>query len=176
MQEEASLAMNHAFGPSFRGPSAGPNWAHPGFYGGFFNPATSSPYPPYPMLQGGGYGGPPFAPWYGAFPASNPWTNFAMALPEADDEIKDFVEQSLDNDLEIPAQADIHVDVHDGVVTLTGTVPNKRVKHAAGDDAWWLPPVLDVHNELNVQRSRPKTGTGPATGTASRRRTQSTGQ
>ncbi|HEY8477426.1 MAG TPA: BON domain-containing protein, partial [Chloroflexota bacterium] len=42
------------------------------------------------------------------------------------------------------------VEVDSGVVTLTGTVPNKRVKAAAGDDAWWVPGVVDVRNELQV--------------------------
>ena len=42
----------------------------------------------------------------------------------------------------------VDVTVHDGVVTLTGTVPSLMEKRAAGDDAWDTPGVVDVHNDL----------------------------
>ena len=71
-----------------------------------------------------------------------------------DEQIRDMVYESLDADPIIPYDADISVDVHNGVVTLTGTVPNKRIKHAAGDDAWWIPPVVDVENDLEIARAR----------------------
>ncbi|HUX86982.1 MAG TPA: BON domain-containing protein, partial [Chloroflexota bacterium] len=116
------MAMNYAFGPSVRGPSAVPNWAYPEFYNGFLNPYTSYPSPPYPMPQSGGYAGAPFAPWYGTFPTSNAWTNFSTVVPETDDEIKYFVAQAIDNDPEVPGKAVINVDVQNGIVTLTGTV------------------------------------------------------
>jgi hypothetical protein len=56
----------------------------------------------------------------------------------------------------IPANVEINVDSDAGVVTLTGTVPTKQVKHAAGDDAWWIPGVDDVHNDIQVQVRRPR--------------------
>ena len=68
----------------------------------------------------------------------------------SDEEIKDMVLTSLDADPRIPFDSDISVDVTGGIVTLTGTVPNKRIKHAAGDDAWWIPDVVDVNNELEI--------------------------
>ena len=68
----------------------------------------------------------------------------------SDDDIKDMVLTSFDADPRIPYDSDITVDVTGGIVTLTGTVPNKRIKHAAGDDAWWIPDVVDVNNELEV--------------------------
>ena len=58
---------------------------------------------------------------------------------------------SLDADPLIPSDVDVNVDVNAGVVTLTGTVPTKRMKHAAGDDAWWIPNVVDVNNMLKVE-------------------------
>ena len=81
----------------------------------------------------------------------------ATGLP-TDEEITEMVYDAIDADPLIPYDADINVAVDAGVVTLTGTVPNKRVKHAAGDDAWWVPGVVDVNNELEVTgRRRAKT-------------------
>lgn len=57
---------------------------------------------------------------------------------------------ALDADPRIPFDSDIDVDVTGGHVTLRGTVPSKVIKHAAGDDAFWIPFVVDVHNELEV--------------------------
>ncbi|HUX87442.1 MAG TPA: BON domain-containing protein [Chloroflexota bacterium] len=109
----------------------------------------------------GGYGTAPYAGGFGLGAAT-------------DDEICYFVEQSLDNDPTIPTHVDIGVDVNNGVVTLTGTVPNKRIKHAAGDDAWWLPQVFDVHNEINVVSRKERAGTGEkGTGTTSGRQSRS---
>jgi osmotically-inducible protein OsmY len=44
----------------------------------------------------------------------------------------------------------VDVTVHDGVVTLTGTVPSLMEKRAAGDDAWDTSGVVDVHNDLTI--------------------------
>ena len=44
----------------------------------------------------------------------------------------------------------ILIDVHQGVVTLTGTVPSLFQKRMAGDDAWDSPGVVDVHNDLSI--------------------------
>ncbi len=67
-----------------------------------------------------------------------------------DPEIAEMVLSSLDADPRIPFDSDIDVDVTAGHVTLRGSVPTKRIKHAAGDDAYWVPYVVDVHNELEV--------------------------
>jgi hypothetical protein len=144
--------MNYGYGQSMPWLSYNPfftPWSWGGF-GGF-----------------GGYGTFPYSAGFG-FPA------YGYGWPAAnDDEIRYFVEQSLNNDPSIPPHVNIGVDVHNGVVTLTGTVPNKRIKHAAGDDAWWIPQVLDVHNEINVVSRRERAGTGETeTGTATGRRGQ----
>lgn len=81
----------------------------------------------------------------------------ATGLP-TDEEIEEMVYDAIDADPLIPYDADINVEVDSGVVTLTGTVLNKTEKHAAGDDAWWVPGVVDVKNELKVTgRRRVKT-------------------
>jgi hypothetical protein len=79
--------------------------------------------------------------------------NYTGGATPSDDEILQLVYDSLDADSSIPFDSDISVDVTAGIVTLTGTVPNKRIKHAAGDDVWWIPGVWDVNNNLQTQRS-----------------------
>ncbi|MBI4496346.1 MAG: BON domain-containing protein [Chloroflexi bacterium] len=113
--------------------------------------------------QGGqqaGFGG--MMPWqgWGAWGPSGwmaPWT-----MPTLDDEqIRNLVYDAIDADPLVPFDSDITADVTGGVVTLRGTVPNKRVKHAIGDDAWWIPGVIDVNNQLEVRRrERRATPTG----------------
>lgn len=133
--------MTYGYGPAPSWPYFGPSWS-PGAWGGFPG------YGGTPWF-GGGYWGPGFG--YGTFPFGPAPIYPALARPAPnDEEIKYFVENAIDSDPEIPPHADITVDVRNGVVTLTGTVPNKRIKHAAGDDAWWVPPVTDVHNEIQV--------------------------
>jgi len=125
----------------------------PGFGVGYgFQPGFGVGYGFQPGF-GMGYGMPGYAmgpAGYGYAPA------MTGAVPAAatDEQIRDMVHDSLDADPIIPYDADIGVDVHNSVVTLTGTVPNKRIKHAAGDDAWWIPPVVDVENDLEVARAR----------------------
>jgi len=69
-----------------------------------------------------------------------------------DEEIRTSVSEFLRRDPRIPPQAQIQVEVHGGVVTLTGSVPDKWVKHAAGEVALGLPGVVDVQNSLQIAR------------------------
>ncbi len=116
--------------------------------------------------------GPSPAPAFGGWnPMSVLWTTFggmgglrthgaayspefiATGLP-TDEEITEMVYDAFDIDPLIPYDADIDVDVDAGVVTLSGTVPNKHAKHAAGDDAWWIPGVTDLRNNITVSPRR----------------------
>jgi hypothetical protein len=157
-----------------------------------FAPWWNGQYGNWPGFFQGGYGqnwgaGMGFNPWqygqfanpygqafnfgYGTFPFAGlgPGPSFYGGTMN-DQELKYFVENAIDNDATIPPNTMINVDVQDGVVTLTGTVPNKRMKHAAGDDAWFVPQVADVHNEINVMPRRERTGTGTTEGNAGGRR------
>ncbi|HEY8476383.1 MAG TPA: BON domain-containing protein [Chloroflexota bacterium] len=73
----------------------------------------------------------------------------STGLP-TDEEIVEMVYDALDDDPFVPVQAAIEVACESGVVTLKGTVPSKNIKRSAGDDAWWIPGVVDVRNELAV--------------------------
>lgn len=125
-----------------------------------------------PFGFGPGFGpgvGMPFG--FGAGFGTFPMGGFAFGFaPMSDDEMKYFVEQSLDNDPGIPASTNIGVSVQNGVVTLSGTVPNKRIKHDAGDDAWWIPQVLDVHNEIQIQPRKQRAAGTSTAGTGTGRR------
>lgn len=93
---------------------------------------------------------------------------FATTGLPTDEEIEEMVYDALDDDPIVPYDAAIEVDVTAGIVTLAGTVPNKRVKHAAGNDAWWIPGVCDVVNNVQLSgrrcaRTAPKEGPTPPT-------------
>ncbi|HEY8476382.1 MAG TPA: BON domain-containing protein [Chloroflexota bacterium] len=103
-------------------------------------------------MAGPGMGVPGWVPSWGPG-----WVSYTPTVPTyttagvpSDTEIRDMVFDALDADPIIPFDADITVEVTGGVVTLHGTVPSKRVKHAAGDDAWWVPGVIDVYNNLEI--------------------------
>ncbi|MBI2939205.1 MAG: BON domain-containing protein [Chloroflexi bacterium] len=119
-----------------------------GHFGAFPHPGYPSPFT--------GFGGIPS--WYG-LGGLRRWggtysPQFTTTGLPTDEEISEMVYDAIDDDPLIPWDAEINVDVEAGEVTLTGTVPNKRIKHAAGDNSWWIPGVVDVHNSLQVTGHR----------------------
>jgi hypothetical protein len=76
-----------------------------------------------------------------------------MGLPK-DDEIEEMAQQALDRHPLIPLDADVDVRCESGQVTLTGKVPDKRIKRAAGEAVWWIPGVTDVGNSIVVSGRR----------------------
>lgn len=163
------------FGPGFGGWGMG--FGAPGFTGwgptvGMEEIATTTapafgPVFPGPMALGWGLGG--TRRWGGTYTPQ-----FLMTGLPTDQEIVEMTYDSFDNDPLIPFDADINVDSDAGVVTLTGTVASKQIKHAAGDDTWWIPGVDDVHNDLTVEHRHParaaqSTQTGQTTTPTGRR-------
>lgn len=67
-----------------------------------------------------------------------------------DDEIRADVEESLFYDTWVDADR-ITVEVEDGVVTLSGTLPSFDEVRYATDDAWDVDGVLGVRSELRVR-------------------------
>ena len=119
-----------------------------------FNPqAFGNPYgfgggfAPTPVDLGWGLGG--LRRWGGTYSPQ-----FVMTGLPTDDETVEMIYDAIDADPVIPFDADIDVDCDAGTITLTGTVMSKEIKHAAGDDAWWIPGVDDVHNDLQVVSRR----------------------
>jgi hypothetical protein len=71
----------------------------------------------------------------------------------SDDRINEDVQETLMRDPEIDA-SDIEVDVNNGEVTLTGSVPTKHQKRLAEDVVEDLSGVRDVQNNLRVSNNR----------------------
>ncbi len=82
------------------------------------------------------------------------------ATKRPDHEIAEMIYDAMDVDPFIPYDADIDVTCDAGVVVLTGTMTNKRAKHASGDISWGVPGVTDVRNEIKVAGCR-RTRTAP---------------
>jgi len=133
------MGYGAGFQPGF-GPNYGPSFAdYQSFVGGMM---------PGPMQMGWGLGG--VRRWGGTYSPQ-----FRSTGLPTDDETVEMTYDAIDNDPLIPYDADINVDCDAGTVTLTGTVSSKQIKHAAGDDAWWIPGVDDVHNDLSVEIRHP---------------------
>ncbi|MBU8974660.1 MULTISPECIES: BON domain-containing protein [unclassified Lysobacter] len=69
----------------------------------------------------------------------------------SDERIADDLIERLTRDDDIDAR-EILIAVESGVVTLTGEVPERRMKHLAEDLAVAVQGVRDVHNRLHVDR------------------------
>lgn len=70
-----------------------------------------------------------------------------------DDEVRKDVEDALFYDTWVDAEA-ITVEVKEGVVTLTGELPDYQEVRYATDDAWDVDGVRGVHCQLRVNGSR----------------------
>lgn len=122
-------------------------------------PAWGGPMMQGPMPQGGWTCGPGWSPGpgmnygYGPGHAAGYAPPYYGGLP-TDAEIEEMIYDAVDSDPLIPFDSDIDVSVEAGTVYLRGDVPSKRIKHAAGDDAWWIPGVVDVHNDMKVTPRR----------------------
>jgi len=77
--------------------------------------------------------------------------------PVTDQEIEDFVYDAFEL---MPGTADVEVRCDAGRATLTGNVPNKRLKRDLGEILWAIPGVNDVQNNITiVSRRRARTAT-----------------
>ncbi|HEY7186677.1 MAG TPA: BON domain-containing protein [Vicinamibacterales bacterium] len=69
------------------------------------------------------------------------------------------VEELLYDAMELlPGASDVEVRCEGGRVTLTGSVPHKRIKRDVGELAWAIPAINDVQNNVTItgrRRSRP---------------------
>jgi osmotically-inducible protein OsmY len=82
--------------------------------------------------------------------SSRSYGKYHQAVVRADAEIEEDIRNSLAIDESLKT-SQIDVAVHAGFVTLTGTVTSLNAKRAAADDAWAIPGVLDMKNQLKIQ-------------------------
>jgi BON domain-containing protein len=83
------------------------------------------------------------------------WYGLPMLdLEPTDADIKTVVVDRL-RDNPSTVDSDIRVDVKQGVVILGGEVDSALAKRVAGDDAWDIPGVVDVSNQLRPRQNRP---------------------
>jgi osmotically-inducible protein OsmY len=82
----------------------------------------------------------------------------------SDERLREEVSDRLMADDQVDA-SDIEVEVRDGEVRLTGTVPDRWAKRRAEDCAEQVMGVRDVMNQIRVQGSPAERG-GPATGSS----------
>jgi osmotically-inducible protein OsmY len=81
------------------------------------------------------------------------WQDVPNTEVPADREMKSALVDRLNENL-YTQDAQIKVDVLDRVIVLDGEVESPIVKRVAGDDAWDVPGVVDVSNQLTVTGAR----------------------
>jgi hypothetical protein len=89
--------------------------------------------------------------------------------PTNDQEIEDFLYDALEL---LTGTNEVEVRCEGGRVTLTGSVPHKRLKRDVGEIAWAIPTVNDVQNNVSIatrRRSRSSPREAEPPNTASRK-------
>ncbi|HEX6424678.1 MAG TPA: BON domain-containing protein [Acidimicrobiales bacterium] len=77
------------------------------------------------------------------------WHDVPSAEAPSDRDMKSALVHRLRENL-YTEDAQIRVEVQDRVVILHGVVPDRMAKRVAGEDAWDVPGVIDVSNQLAV--------------------------
>jgi hypothetical protein len=150
---------------------AGQEWrerAWPGYgfgYGPYTGGASYGTY--------GGYGG----YWGGGMGTGQVFGRQRRFYGErSDEEIRREVYDRIDDDPRIPENADIHVEVNEGEVTLTGEVRHRNAKQALWTAVWQVDGVEDVHNNVRVNSRRRQSMSEPSARGQAGQQGQHTGQ
>jgi hypothetical protein len=164
--------------PGWTGMSPGPVWpAFGASFGGAENvPAAMGSYglssglgPVTP--SGPGYANPGLAPVIsgnigtplivpGGVPAATVVAAMAMRRgqpqgPTSDQDVEELLYDTIEL---MPGAGEIEIRCESGRVSLTGSVPNKRVKRDVGELTWAIPGINDVHNTLTISTRRRSRG------------------
>ena len=147
--------------PNWTGISPGPAWPVFGatFPGAESVPAAGYASTPLPIMSGN-VSTPVVVP--GGVPASALIATMSLRRGQPHGPISDQdVEELLYDAVELmPGAGEVEVRCEGGRVSLTGSVPNKRIKRDVGELAWAIPGINDVHNTITIatrRRSRPFT-------------------
>jgi hypothetical protein len=163
--------------PSWTGIAAGPVWPAFGasFTGAEGMPAAMNSYGLGSGLaqfnpSGLGYGNAGLAPLPGnigtpfivpgGVPASTVIASMTIrrGQPQGPTSDQDVEELLYDATELMPGAGDIEIRCEGGRVSLTGSVPNKRVKRDVGELSWAIPGINDVHNTLTIATRRRSRG------------------
>jgi BON domain-containing protein len=71
--------------------------------------------------------------------------------PTSDNDVEEFIYDALEV---LPGAQDVEVRCEGGRVTLTGSVPHKRLKRDVGEIAWAIPGINDVQNNAGIATRR----------------------
>ena len=71
--------------------------------------------------------------------------------PTSDNDVEEFIYDAVEL---LPGAGEVEVRCEGGRVTLTGSVPHKRVKRDVGELAWAIPGINDVQNTLAISTRR----------------------
>jgi len=71
--------------------------------------------------------------------------------PASDQDVEEFIYDALEL---LPGAAEVDVRCEGGRVSLTGSVPHKRIKRDAGEIAWAIPAIADVNNTVTITTRR----------------------
>jgi hypothetical protein len=138
-------AFPGSYGPGYVDPTGG-GFGLNGGYG--FSPYGLHPYAT-PFVSTTPFGGFSANPYAMGFPNSYA-TGFQTGAQLSDQDLEKQVEDILGLD-PLTCNADLQVQCQDQVIMLTGTVTNKLVKIAAGNDCWIIPGVRDVNNSIQIK-------------------------
>lgn len=146
-----------AIGAAFTGAEGIPGaMSSYGLSGGFGQLAPSLGYatPGLSSVAAGNISTPFIVP--GGVPASTVIATIAMRRgqpqgPASDQDVEELLYDTIEL---MPGAADVEIRCENGRVSLTGSVPGKRVKHDVGELAWAIPGINDVNNGLNIATRR----------------------
>jgi hypothetical protein len=71
--------------------------------------------------------------------------------PASDQDVEEFIYDAVEL---LPGAGDVEVRCEGGRVTLTGSVPHKRLKRDVGEIAWAIPGINDVQNTVGISAKR----------------------
>ncbi len=144
-----------AIGAAFAGAEGMPG-ALSSLSGGFGQVPPSLGYanPGLPSVIAGNIGTPFIVP--GGVPALTVIATMAMRRgqpqgPATDQDVEELLYDTIEL---MPGAGDVEIRCEGGRLSLSGSVPNKRVKHDVGELAWAIPGINDVNNGLSITTRR----------------------
>ena len=75
--------------------------------------------------------------------------------PTSDQDVEEFIYDALEL---LPGAGDVEVRCETGRVTLSGSVPHKRLKRDVGEIAWAIPGINDLQNTISIATRRRSRG------------------